>query len=96
MPVVPTFNLQPRPQGRLSLVRRLSLKLGNLSVNSARDRPYLDDWKDCLYEDFDAEGRDYLCFPSLEELVLNFRKWALQEDDWVPVCEFMVPIVMAH
>ena len=96
VPMVPNFNLQPCPQGRLSLVRRLSLKLGNRSVNSARDRPYLDDWKDCLFEDFDGEGLDYLCFPSLEQLVLNFGKWALQEDDWVPVCESMVPIIMAH
>lgn len=92
--MVPTFNLQPCPQGRLSLVRRLSLKLGDGFVHSARDRPYLDDWKDCLYEDFDVEGKDYLCFPSLEQLVLNFRKWALQDDDWVPVCDSMAPIIM--
>ena len=83
---MPIFNLQPCPQGRLSLIRRLVLKFSDhISHPEEQYHPYMGDWSDCFYEAFDAKGLDYLCFPSLEHLVLNFRYWRLERDDWVPV-----------
>ncbi|KAG7005195.1 hypothetical protein G7Y79_00021g050620 [Physcia stellaris] len=86
---MPIFNLHPSPQGRLSWIRRLALRFSDdIFHQQEQYHSYMGDWRDCLYEAFDANGLEYLCFPSLEQLMLNFRYWRLEKDDWVPVKPF--------
>ena len=99
---MPIFNLHPSPQGRLSWIRRLALRFSDdIFHQQEQYHSYMGDWRDCLYEAFDAKGLEYLCFPSLEQLMLNFRYWRLERDDWVPVSDLRLllswtPLTSVH
>lgn len=67
------------------MIRKLTLNF-DLGFGETAYRNSKSEWHLFLYESFNPNGIDYICFPSLEQLLLNFQSWNLREDDWLPVC----------
>ena len=89
--ILPVFNTQPSPQGRLSMIRKLSLFLTErnhsfeerLPNPKPRLRHRVDavcDWSPFLQLNPYIDGSLFIEFPSLEELELDFSDWDLVPD----------------
>lgn len=86
-----TFNGRPEPQGRLTMIRMLSLKPRPMS---ARDRSNqsvlrqqtLADWCHFFRQSPFDTFTDYICFPNLQILKLDFSNFFLEENEQLGVC----------
>lgn len=83
---LPVFNTQPSPQGRLSMVRKLSLDLGNEGDMQRREWS-IGAWEPFLETNPYVDGSLFICFPLLEELELDFSKWKLYPEEGLEVSD---------
>ena len=95
--VISTFNLKANPNGRLSAIRKLSLNLTTESDQVMLLRPgrravpsrtwILHEWGTFLHQDRRGGilGYDYVDFPLLEFLSLDFSDWDLGENEGLVV-----------
>ena len=94
--VISTFNLKANPNGRLSTIRKLSLNLTTeadqvmVLVPGRRAVPsrtwIVHEWGAFLHQDRRGIwGHDYIDFPMLEFLSLDFSDWCLGENEGLVV-----------
>ena len=95
---VPSFNLLPNEQGRLTAIRKLTLVLTNepsqrhhgfLAGQTLPPRhTILREWQNFLQENRltnEGDGCEVADFKSLDDLTLDFLNWDLGPDDIVVV-----------
>ena len=94
--VITTFNLEANPNGRLSAIRELSLDLTTEADQVMVLRPgrravpsrtwIVHEWGGFLHQDRRGIlGHDYIDFPMLEFLSLDFSDWCLGENEGLVV-----------
>ena len=96
---IPSFNFSPDFQGRLSILRKLTLVLGTekdyhvhlhqQGIESPLRRPEIMKlWSSFLQQSRYQKTflRSVVEFPALEELFLDFTIWYLGADDRIVVC----------
>ena len=96
------FNDQPNPQGRLSMIRKLSLfltwrycqfamRLPDLEPQPYRRNGAIEDWSPFLELSPYTDGSKFIGFPALEELELDFSDWDLRLDERLDVSPRLKP-----
>lgn len=84
---MPIFGLQPRCQGRLSLIRHLKLIFDDFpkawdDVEDQGKRTREQGWSEFLQQNRFTHGIGNVCFEYLETLELDFSEWgAIRRED---------------
>lgn len=89
--ILPVFNAQPSLQGRLSMIRNLSLfltarvkhgfcpmRLPLLEPMLLNREPAIREWSSLLERNPYADGSKFISFPALEDLTLDLSDWDLK------------------
>ncbi|KAL8784092.1 MAG: hypothetical protein Q9195_009183 [Heterodermia aff. obscurata] len=85
-PRSPTFNLRPCPGGRLSMIRKLELEFeGRYPFSRTRT----EGWEEFLFRGSGESKVEYVRFPRLETLLLDFGPLNLEEDDNLVIRPFV-------
>lgn len=83
-----SFNFKPTPQGRFQLLRKLHLVFSLEEETAAHDSlrcQLLCAWTPFFTENKYTDKAFYIKFPALEDLILDFSDWELQDGEGIMV-----------